>query len=120
MSQVIMLFLFPLGVYFYFFVERKDRSKYEAVFTDFQKKVRNDTALDQEEKKTLFQSMLKQNGYTLTSTSKTQICGEKRILSMSLLAMSLGVYLVGVFVYLGYYFWIQKPHKICYSLEYEV
>ena len=116
MSQVIMMFLFPIGLYFYFFVERKDKPKYQKIFDDFNVKIQNDTTLTNEEKMRQYAEMLRQNGYKIVESSRTQIKGEKRILSMSLLAMSIGLYYVGVLVYLAYYFWIQKPHVVEYRV----
>ncbi|MBA1421590.1 MAG: hypothetical protein FAF03_12370 [Epsilonproteobacteria bacterium] len=116
MSQVIMMFLFPIGLYFYFFVERRDRLKYQKVFDDFGTKIETDNILSDTEKKEQYIQMLKQNGYKITQSTSTQVRGEKKILSMSLLAMSIGAYYVGVFVYLGYYFWVQKPHVVQYRV----
>ena len=116
MSQVIMMFLFPIGLYFYFFVERKDKPKYQKIFDDFNVKIQNDKTLTNEEKMRQYAEMLRQNGYKIVESSRTQIKGEKRILSMSLLAMSIGLYYVGVLVYLAYYFWIQKPHVVEYRV----
>ena len=116
MSQVIMMFLFPIGLYFYFFVERKDKPKYQKVFDDFQEKIQDDDSLSSEEKMRKYEDMLRQNGYTIVDATRTSIKGEKRILSMSLLAMSIGAYYVGVFVYLAYYFWMQKPHVVEYEI----
>ena len=120
MSQVIMIFLFPIGLYFYFFVERKERPKYQKVFDDFQEKIQNDVNLNYEEKMRQYEDMLRKNGYTIIDATRTSIKGEKRILSMSLLAMSIGAYYVGVFVYLAYYFWIQKPHVVEFKVENEI
>jgi len=116
MSQVIMMFLFPIGLYFYFFVERRDRPKYQKIFDDFGESIQNDSTLTHAQKIEKYNAMLRQNGYTIVESSKNKVRAEKRILSMSLLAMSIGAYYVGVFVYLAYHYWVQKPHVV----EYEV
>ena len=116
MSQVIMIFLFPIGFYFYFYVERKEKPKYQKVFDDFRIKIQNDKNLSSEEKMQQYEDMLHQNGYKIVDATRTSIKGERRILSMSILAMSIGVYYVGVFIYLAYYFWIQKPHVVEYKV----
>lgn len=116
MTQLIMLLFFPIGLYFYFFVEKKNRPKYQKVFDDFQIEIENDSRLESEERKNLYKDMLVQNRYKITRLSKTVVIGEKRIFSMSLFIMSLGVLYVGAILYLAYYFWIQKPHVV----EYEV
>jgi len=112
MSQVIMLFLFPIGVYFYFFVERKNRPLYQKVFDDFQQQMDDDTIHTNEEKMKLFEAMLHRNGYTIVDATRTSIVGQKRIFLMSLLAMGIGAYFVGAAIYLIYFFFIQKPHRV--------
>ncbi|HFQ62365.1 MAG TPA: hypothetical protein ENK39_08750 [Epsilonproteobacteria bacterium] len=116
MSQLIMLFLFPIGLYFYFFVERKEKFKYQKVFDDFQIKIKDNIALNNEQKMQQYEEMLRHNGYNITSSTRTRIQGEKRIFYASLLAMGLGLYFVGALVYLAYYFWIQKPHVVVYEI----
>ena len=51
MTQVIMMFFFPIGIYFYFFVEKKNRPKYQKTFDDFQIDIKNNSTLNDEEKK---------------------------------------------------------------------
>jgi hypothetical protein len=111
-----MIFLFPIGLYFYFFVEKKAKPKYQKVFDDFALQIKNDRTLSSKEKMQQYKDMLQQNGYTIAESTENSIKGEKLILSMSLLAMSVGVYYVGMFVYLAYYYWIQKPHVVSYKL----
>jgi hypothetical protein len=111
-----MIFLFPIGLYFYFFVERKDRPKYQKVFDDFGDTIKYDARLDKNDKLEQYEEMLHQNGYTIVERNSQHVRGEKKILSMSLLAMSIGAYYVGVFIYLAYYFWIQKPHVVVYEV----
>jgi len=94
MSQVIIMLLFPIGLYFYFFVERRERPKYQKVFDDFGAKIGADNTLSATQKKEQYAQMLKQNGYKITQNRSTQVRGEKKILSMSLLAMSVGAYYV--------------------------
>lgn len=112
-----MMLLFPIGLYFYFFIERKGKPKYQKTFDDFGEKIMHNSRLNSEEKIEQYTQMLSLNGYTITESTQTKVRGEKRILSMSLLAMSIGAYYVGVLVYLAYYFWIQKPHVVEYKLN---
>ena len=116
MSQVIMLLLFPIGFYFYFFVERKEKPKYQKIFDDFQEKISKNSKLSSIQKQEQFQDMLLKNGYTLKEVNSTKIIGEKRILSMSLLAMSLGLFYIGVLVYLVYFYYFEKPHRVVYYI----
>ena len=116
MSQVIMLFLFPIGAYFYFFVERKNRPAYEKVFSDFQTKIQNTPKLSSKETLENYQNMLLKNGYEITETSETKVVGKKRIFSMSLFAMGIGLYFVGAVFYLLYNRYLQKPHQITFKV----
>ncbi len=116
MSQVIMLLLFPIGLYFYIVVESKQKIAYQKVFDDFQKQIKNDNSLTQHEKRHLCEEMLKKNGYTIVEHTEQRVKGEKKIFSMSLFAMSVGVYYVGMFFYLAYYYWVQKPHVVVYEV----
>ena len=114
MSQVIMWFLFPIGLYFYFFVERKNRPAYEKVFTDFEARVQSNTSLSNTQKTQQYKEMLRKNDYKIIETTPTSVVGEKRIFSMSLFAMSAGLYLVGVVFYLIYWYYIQTPHRVAF------
>ena len=114
MSQVIMWFLFPLGLYFYFFVERKNHPAYEKVFTDFETLIQNNTHLSDAQKIQQYKEMLLKNEYKIIETSSTSIVGEKRIFSMSLFAMSAGLYLIGVVFYLLYWYYLQRPHRVVF------
>ena len=116
MTQVIMIFLFFIGLYFYFFVECKTKNAYQKVFDDFQKKNQENRTLSQEEKMKQYEEVLVLNEYTVTKPTPNIIKGEKRIFYMSLLAMGLGIYCVGALIYLAYYFWIQKPHVVIFKV----
>ena len=117
MSQVIMLLLFPIGLYFYFFKERPARPAYNKVFTDFEEKIQNNHTLSDTEKMKQYKEMLLKNEYIITEESDDTIIGETKIFSMSLFAMSVGVYYIGAVFYLLYYFYIQTPHKVIYKLQ---
>jgi len=119
MSQVIMLLLFPIGLYFYFFVEKKARPAYEKVFSDFEEKIQSEQGLAQSQKLQRYREMLVKNDYKITDTTVLSITGERKIFSMSLFAMSVGAYYIGAVVYLLYFFYMQKPHKIIFCVEKE-
>ncbi|SFV57966.1 hypothetical protein MNB_SV-13-970 [hydrothermal vent metagenome] len=116
MTQVIMLFLFPIGLYFYFFVERKNNKEYQDTFDDFQRDIRASRRLSQEEKMEDFKLMLMNNEYKIIREDEMSIEGEKKIFSMSLFTMSVGFFYVGVVIYLLYFYYFQKPHLVRYSL----
>lgn len=116
MTQVIMIFLLPIGIYFYFFVERKDRDEYQRTFDDFQNTLSQNTRLTQTEKMNRFTMMLRNNGYRIISEDKESVTGEKKIFSMSLFVIGLGFFYVGVVIYLLYFFYFQSPHSVRYTV----
>jgi len=117
MSQVIMLLLFPIGLYFYFFKERKAKPAYEKIFSDFNNDIRDDEELSQSDKIQRYKDMLRKNEYKIIETTETSVIGEKKIFSMSLFAMSVGVYYVGAVIYLLYFYTIQSPHRVVFDTE---
>ena len=117
MSQVIMMLLFPIGLYFYFFKERPSRPAYNKVFTDFEAKIQSDSTLTDSQKIQHYKNMLLKNEYKIIDTTPSQIVGEKRIFSMSLFAMSVGFYYIGAVIYLLYFYYLQTPHKVTFKLH---
>jgi hypothetical protein len=117
MSQVIMILLFPIGLYFYFFKERPSRPAYNKVFTDFETEIQEDTSLLETNKIQHYKEMLLKNEYKIINTTSHCIIGEKRIFSMSLFAMSVGFYYVGAVIYLLYFYYFQTPHRVTFKIN---
>jgi len=116
MTTILMLLMLPIGLYVYFGKERKDREIYQSVFDDFELKTVSRKKLKNSEKIELFEQMLEQNGYKIIEVTSTEVKAQKKILSMGLMMIGTGIYIVGLFVYLLYYFYFQKPHKIVFKL----
>jgi len=116
MSQVIMLLLFPIGLYFYI-QERKARPAYEKVFSDFNKDTKDNDELSHKEKIQKYKDMLRKNEYKIIETTDTGVTGEKKIFSTSLFAMGVGVYFVGAIIYLSYFYYIQSPHRVVFDTQ---
>jgi len=117
MSQVIMILLFPIGLYFYFFKERPSRPAYNKVFTDFETEIQEDTSLLETDKIQRYKEMLLKNDYKIIESTIHCIVGEKRIFSMSLFAMSVGFYYVGAVIYLLYFYYFQTPHRVTFKIN---
>ena len=117
MSQVIMLLLFPIGFYFYFFVERKARPVYEKVFTDFEPKIQKSDSLTDKEKIAKYKEMLVKNDYMIKDVTTHTVTAERNIFSMSIFAMGLGLYFVGGVLYVLYYFYMQTPHTVVFHTQ---
>ena len=116
MTTVLMLLMLPIGLYVYFGKEKKDREVYQAVFNDFELKIAKRKELSNKEKIELFEQMLEQNGYNVVEVTDTTVKAQKKILSMGLMMMGIGIYIVGLLLYLVYYFYLQKPHEIIFDI----
>jgi hypothetical protein len=111
------MLLFPIGLYFYFFVEKKARPAYDKVFTDFETEIQEDTSLLETDKIQHYKEMLLKNEYKIINVTSHCIAGEKRIFSMSLFAMSIGFYYVGAVIYLLYFYYFQTPHRVTFKIN---
>ena len=63
--------------------------------------------------------MLEQNTYEVIEVSEHRVVAKKKVLSMGLMMMGLGVYIIGLFVYLFYFFYFfyfQKAHEVVFDL----
>jgi len=117
MTTIIMLLMFPIGLYIYFNVEKQDNKRYLAVFDDFYHQTLKSSSLSDSDKIVRFEQMLEKNGYELIEVTKSRVVAEKKILSMGLMMIGIGVYFIGLLIYLLYYFYLQKPHRIEFALE---
>jgi hypothetical protein len=117
MTTILMLLMLPIGLYVYFGREKKDKEVYFAVFDDFYKKTVKSKILSEHQKIERFEQMLEQNGYKIVEVTSTKVVAQKKILSMGLMMIGIGFYIIGLFVYLLYYFYLQKPHEIVFSLH---
>jgi len=109
MTTILLMFVLPIGALFYRY-ELKNKGKYQAVFDDYIQKVDGNPNFTDAEKLSQVRKLFVANRYDVTSASEDEIVGEKKILSMGLLMM-------GLFVYVFYFFFFQKPHKIVYKIK---
>lgn len=116
MTQVLMMLLLPIGLYTYFFVERKNKRLYQHTFDAFGEKISKNRNLSDEEKMRSYKEMLLANGYTIVESTKNSITGERKILSLGLMMIGAGLYIIGLFIYILYYYTMQKPHIVKYKI----
>ena len=116
MTTVIMMLMFPMGLYTYLVIEKRVRREYQEVFDAFEYKTASNPSLNSSQKVELFEQMLMKNGYEVVSVDASHVVGEKKVLSMAWMMMGLGIYIIGLFFYLAYYFWFQKPHRVEFVL----
>jgi hypothetical protein len=101
--------MFPIGMVFYY-NERKSRGKYQAVFDDYMQRVDESRELDAKQKLESVQKLLLANRYEIVLKTENEIVGERKIFSM-------GLFMMGLFFYLLYYLFFQKPHNIGYKIK---
>ena len=117
MTTILMLLMFPIGLYVYYGVEKKDKRVYQSVFDNFYSETLNSKNLTEHEKIIRFEQMLDQNGYKIVEVTDRKVVAQKKILSMGLMMIGIGIYFIGLLVYLLYYFYLQKPHEIVFALD---
>ncbi len=117
MTTIIMIFSLPIGIYI-LFQERKTMAKYESIFYDFYQKIKGEKELDRSSKIKLLQDMLSQNGYTILHQDRDKIVAGKKLFSVGWLFVGIGTLYVGLIIYIIYYFYIQKPHKVEFRLDF--
>ena len=105
-----------IGFYFFFIIGRKTFSEYRKVFVDFEKKIQADTELDTREKQEIYKAMLHKNNYTVVENNPTKVVGERKIFDLALMALGLGAFYVGGLIYIVYYLYFQKPHRVEFML----
>lgn len=116
MTTLLMMLLFPIGLYTYFVIEKRTKKEYQAVFDNFQQSTLANEKLTNEEKLNLFEQMLLGNGYEIKERNEKKVVGDKKVLSMAFIFMGLGIYFVGLFFYLAYFFGFQKPHRVTFKV----
>ena len=117
MTTILMIILFPLGLYVYFGREKKDKLAYQKVFDDFHAKTLANAKLTDKEKLLKFELMLEQNDYEIIEVTEKKVVAKRKILSMGLIMIGLGLYIVGLFLYLFYFYVFQKPHTVVFDLN---
>lgn len=117
MTTILMLVMFPIGLYVYFGREKQDKITYQKVFDDFYKKTLHNKNLTNSQKLLRFEQMLEQNAYEVVEVTESRVVAKKKVLSLGLMMMGLGVYIIGIFVYLFYFYFLQKPHKVVFELD---
>ena len=115
MNTIIMIFALPIGLYL-LTQEKKSMQRYQAIFDNFFRKVREDKTLSEKEKTKLLEEMLYKNGYVITARDDHSVTGEKKIFSIGWLFVGLGTLYIGLIIYILYYLYFQKPHTVTFRL----
>jgi len=109
MSTILLMLIFPLGVLFYI-NEQRSKGKYQAVFDEYIKKVDASADMTDDEKLQRVKELFIANRYDVKEVNKKEIIAQRKILSLGLLFM-------GLFIYVFYFFFFQKPHTMTYKIK---
>lgn len=119
MSTIIMLFILPLGILVYFW-DRRNYAQNLLLFREYISQI-NYADLPQSEKMDRIDEMFYQNGYTRIGRSDTRLIVEKKHFNIGILFISVGALTYfGLFIYLLYYRFVQKPRRLSVDLDNEV
>jgi tetrahydromethanopterin S-methyltransferase subunit F len=116
MNTIIMIFALPIGLYL-LSQEKQRMQSYQKIFDDFFDAVKADGTRSNEEKLKLVEDMLYKNGYKIIHRDKKSVAGEKRIFSIGWMFIGIGTLYIGLIVYILYYLYFQKPHRVRFELE---
>ncbi|MDD2369662.1 MAG: hypothetical protein PHQ90_10195 [Sulfuricurvum sp.] len=119
MSTIIMLFILPLGIAVYFW-DRRNYAQNLGVFRDYISQITH-ADLPDTEKMERIDEMFYQNGYTRIERTATRLIIEKKHFNIGVLFISLGALTYfGLFIYLIYYRFFQKPRRLSVDLREEI
>lgn len=119
MSTIIMLFILPLGILVYFW-DRRNYAQNLLLFREYISQI-NYADLPQSEKMDRIDEMFYKNGYTRIGRSDTRLIVEKKHFNIGILFISVGALTYfGLFIYLLYYRFVQKPRRLSVDLDNEV
>jgi len=119
MSTIIMLFILPLGILVYFW-DRRNYAQNLLLFREYISQI-NYSDLPQSEKMDRIDEMFYKNGYTRIGRSDTRLIVEKKHFNIGILFISVGALTYfGLFIYLLYYRFVQKPRRFSVDLDNEV
>lgn len=116
MSTVIMMFILPLGIIVYFW-DRRNYAQNLQVFRDYSEQMGH-ADFSESEKMDRIDEMLYQNGYTRIERSGCRLAVEKKHFNIGVLFIAVGALTYfGLFLYLIYYRFFQKPRRLIVDLN---
>lgn len=115
MTLVITLFSIPIGILL-FLNERKTHHLYDGVFHQFCDEVKADGRLNHQNKIAKLRAMLEKNHYDITIVDTHHISAEKKLFSVGLLSIGVGLFYIGAILYVIYFYRFQKPHVVKFEL----
>lgn len=117
MSTILALFALPIGWMIYRF-DKKNRAAAQALFRAFIDEVEDDDALTLQEKVDKIDAMYYANGYRRVAKDASTLSVEKKEANIGIAIMAFGALnYIGLLLFFGYYFLIERPTCIEIDLE---
>ncbi len=111
MTTIIMMFILPLGIVFYFF-DKKTKKMNKKIFDEHVLKIQA-SELTQKEKLNIIDEMYYQNGYKIVQKTQDLLVVEKKHFNLGVLFIFFGLLTYfGLPLYYIYYRFILKPEEI--------
>lgn len=111
MTTIIMMFILPLSIVFYFF-DKKIRRQNINLFENYVIKIKA-SDLSKKDKIDRIDEMYYQNGYRRTFKNDNTLITEKKHFNLGVMFIFFGIFnYFGVFFFLFYYRFILKPEQI--------
>lgn len=116
MSTIIMMFILPLGIIIYFW-DRRNYAQNLQVFREYSVQIWH-ADFSENEKMDRIDELFYQNGYTRIERSGCRLAVEKKHFNIGLLFIAVGALTYfGLFIYLIYYRFFQKPRRLIVNLN---
>jgi len=94
------------------YFEIKQRSKNIALMSEFISDIKDNKALEDEQKVKKLVDLLTLNGYRVTKATDEKVKAFRKDLSIGMMLLGFGMFGVGLFFYFLYYYFIQKPKML--------
>jgi hypothetical protein len=111
MTTVILLLTLPLGLLLLWF-DKKNVAEAEYMFDAFLEQLRHDEGFSAKEKVARADEMFRHNGFNRVEKSGHHLIVERKHFNLGILVIAFALLnYIGVLLYLGYYFLLQKPKR---------
>ncbi len=111
-----MLFILPIGILVYFW-DRRNEAQSMALFSDYIVKMQH-ADFDDSHRLRHIDAMLYENGYTIILKEERTLAAEKKHFNIGVLFILFGLLnYFGIFAYVIYYRFFQKPRRLCVDLS---
>jgi len=115
MTTILMIFILPLGIAFYFF-DKRTRRENQIIFDTYVSKIKH-SDLSDKEKLLNIDNMYYENGYKRVLLDDTCLIVDKKHFNLGVLFIFFGLAnYFGIMLFLIYYKYILKPNRLTIEL----